>query len=199
MHLFLLQILIGGAAMAVEEPKFIVVSETEDYQVRSYPEILVAETTVAGTFEEVGSDGFKILADYIFGNNKSNVKVAMTAPVTQSPKGEKITMTAPVSQQKMPSGYLIQFTMPANYTFDTLPVPNDSRITIRLLPARKVAVYSYSGFWSESKFEDKLALFYQSLEKNGLKTKGVPIFARFNSPFMLWLFRRNEIWLELEQ
>jgi hypothetical protein len=91
----------------------------------------------------------------------------MTAPVGQvvEPVSENIAMTAPVTLAKNDSGYAIQFTMPKEFTLNTLPVPNDKRIEILEIPARKVAVYKYSGSWSEERYQDKLALFRAALER----------------------------------
>lgn len=186
-----------GSAVAIEEPKYTVESRTDHFEIRKYPKILVAQTLVDASFDDAGNKAFRILADYIFGNNKPNKKIAMTAPVSQTAASEKIAMTAPVAQTKDKAGFLVQFTMPANYTIDTLPQPNDPRVQIRELPAHSVAVYEYSGSWSESRYQEKLADFRRELKKAGVETTGEPVFARFNSPFRLWFLRRNEIWLEL--
>ncbi len=188
-----------GSAVAIEEPKYTVQSRTDHYEIRRYPNILVAQTLVDANFDDAGNKAFRILADYIFGNNKPNKKIAMTAPVSQTAASEKIAMTAPVTQTKKKTGFLIQFTMPANYTIENLPQPNDPSVEIRELPAHTVAVYEYSGSWSESRYLEKLADFRRELEKAGVRTSGEPIFARFNSPFRLWFLRRNEIWLEVSQ
>ena len=113
-----------------------------------------------------------------------------------SSKKEKIKMTAPVTQSKDSSGFLVQFTMPKPYTLDTLPIPNDSRVKLREMPAKRVAVFSYSGSWSESRYQEKLGEFKEALKTDSLHTVGEPTLARFNSPFQLWFLRRNEIWLE---
>jgi hypothetical protein len=183
--------------MAIEEPEFQVVSKTEDYEVRRYGAVLVAETKVDASFEDAGNKAFRILADYIFGGNKSKTKIAMTAPVSQTAASEKIAMTAPVSQSKTSGGFLVQFTMPKTYTMETLPTPNDARVELRSIPARTVAVFSYSGSWSEGRYQKKLAIFLEALKKNSVKTVGEPVLARFNSPFQLWFLRRNEIWVEI--
>ncbi len=195
--LFLSTFLYTGAAMAVEESKYTVETEAEHYEIRKYDATLVAEAKIEAGFEDAGSRAFRILADYIFGNNKAKKKLAMTAPVTQQPPSEKIAMTAPVSQVSTPGGFWVQFTMPAGFTLENIPEPNDPRVRLRMIPARRMAVYRYSGTWSESRYTEKLAEFRKELEKNGLKTTGEPIFARFNPPFIPWFLRRNEIWLEL--
>jgi hypothetical protein len=191
--------LMTGVAMAIEEPEYQVVSKTEDYEVRRYGPVLVAETKVDASFEDAGNKAFRILADFIFGENKSKTKIAMTAPVNQTAlaSSEKIAMTAPVNQSKTASGFVVQFTMPKTYTLETLPTPNDPRVEIRAVPARTVAVFSYSGSWSEERYQKKLAVFLEALKKNSVKTVGEPVLARFNSPFQLWFLRRNEIWFEI--
>lgn len=185
--------------MATEEPAYKVHATYEDFEVREYQAILIAQTIVKENFEEAGNAGFRILAKYIFGDNQSRTKIAMTAPVGQvvEPVSEKIEMTAPVTLAKNNTGYAIQFTMPKEYTLNTLPKPNDKRIEILEIPARKVAVYQYSGSWSEERYQEKLALFRAALDKSSVTVVGEPILARFNSPFMIWFLRRNEIWFNL--
>ncbi len=181
--------------MAIEEPKYTVQVKTESYEIRHYGPTLVAETQVQADFDRAGNEAFRILADFIFGNNTTQTKIAMTAPVSQ--QAEKIEMTAPVSMQQGPSGFVVQFTMPEKYTLETLPRPNDERVKIRELPARDVAVFTYSGSWSQKRYLKKLELFTAALTKDNLVAVGNPVFARFNSPFSLWFLRRNEIWLEV--
>lgn len=196
-YMVLSALLLVGSVMATEEPKYTVQSRNENYEIRQYPKVLVAQTLVETEFDDAGNRAFRILADFIFGNNRLNKKMEMTAPATQTATSEKIAMTAPVSQVKGPKGFVVQFTMPSGYTLNNLPEPNDPRVQIRELPARTVAVYRYSGSWSEARYNEKLGEFRKELEKAGIKTLGEPVFARFNSPLRLWFLRRNEIWLEL--
>lgn len=198
-YFFVFLFFLTETVMAIEEPSYDVISKTESYEIRQYGPVLVAETKVQADFEDAGNQAFRVLADYIFGANKSKTKIAMTAPVNQVAVSQKIEMTAPVTQIKAPSGYMVQFTMPKEFTMETLPVPNDPRVELRQVPPRKVAVYTYTGSWSESRYQDKLSEFHEALRKNGVTTKGEPVLARFNSPFRLWFLRRNEIWLEMAQ
>ena len=184
--------------MAIEEPKYTVSVKADGYEVRDYQPTLVAETLIDGSFDDAGNRAFKILAGYIFGGNTSQTEIEMTAPVVQG-KSEKIAMTAPVNLSKGPSGYWVQFTMPAKFNLQNLPKPNDARVLIREIPKRRVAVFSYSGSWSQARYNKKLAEFVSLLERDKVKTVGEPVFARFNSPFRVWFLRRNEIWLEVAQ
>jgi hypothetical protein len=189
--------LLSGVAMAIEEPQYDVESKRTHYEIRNYGPVLVAETKIETDFKNAGNRAFKILAGYIFGANQSKTKISMTAPVSQQAASEKIEMTAPVTQVKDSSGYIVQFTMPKKYTFDTLPVPDDPKVQLRQLPARKVAVFTYSGSWSESRYLEKLKIFKTDLKNDNVEITGEPILARYNSPFQLWFLRRNEIWIEV--
>jgi hypothetical protein len=193
----LLVMLSPGAVMAIEEPRYTVESKTASYEIRSYESVLIAETTIEASFDDAGNRAFRILADYIFGNNRSKTKLAMTAPVTQQTPSEKIAMTAPVSQVHTIGGFLVQFTMPVGFTQATLPEPNDSRVHLREIPAHRVAVKAYTGSWSEAHYQRKLAELRSALKRDGVRTTGEPVFARFNSPFQIWFLRRNEIWIEV--
>ena len=103
-------LLISGETMAIEEPSYTVLSQVEDFELRRYDEQLVAQTWVSGDQDTASRQGFKILADYIFGNNTApsgeSSKISMTAPVTMQSDNlngqasQKIAMTAPVSMQQ---------------------------------------------------------------------------------------------------
>lgn len=87
--------------MATEEPDYTVLSQEDDFELRRYDEQLVAQTWVTGDQKSASRVGFKVLADYIFGNNTApsgeSGKIAMTAPVTMQPD----TKTDSSDSQKM--------------------------------------------------------------------------------------------------
>ncbi len=183
-----------GGEMAYETPSYEVVETLGNIEIRQYAPYLVAETSVEGDLETAGNSGFRILASYIFGNNQGEQRIAMTAPVSQEQRaGSKISMTAPVTQERAGDRFTIQFMMPSKYTIETLPKPNDSRIEIRKVPARKFAVIRYSGTWSRKNYEKHLAQLQGTLAENGYKAIGEPIWARYDPPFKPWFLRRNEI------
>ena len=192
-------------AHAIEEPAFTVVQKNEVFEVRQYAPYLVAEVVVPGPASEAGSQGFSLLGGYIFGKNKGERKLEMTAPVTQTPNtqvpapdaGVKLEMTAPVTQTATPSGFLVQFVMPKGYTLTTLPEPLDARVKLREVPASRVAVIRFSGSWSQALYEEQLLVLRSALAAANLATRGEAVSSRYNSPFSLPFLRRNEIWLNL--
>lgn len=179
--------------MAIEEAPYIVAKASGTFELRDYEPHILAETLVEGTLEEAGNRAFRRLFKYISGANHSRSSISMTAPVSQEPSGEKITMTAPVSQQRSAGKWAVSFMMPAGSTMATLPVPDDSSITLRQVPARRVAAVRYSGTWSEKSYLDYKQRLEKWIRDNGFEINGEPVWARYNPPFTLWFLRRNEI------
>ena len=112
---------------AIEEAVYKVINADGKFEIRDYTTHILAETVVEGDFEEAGNKAFNVLFGYISGDNRSREKLAMTAPVSQEPKGEKIKMTAPVGQQRVQESWAVSFMMPASYTLETLPEPEDPK------------------------------------------------------------------------
>ena len=73
----------GPIVSNVEHPKYALIERSGDIEIRDYAPMIVAETEVTGERREAISKGFRIIADYIFGNNTAAQKMPMTAPVTQ--------------------------------------------------------------------------------------------------------------------
>lgn len=198
-QVLLLTTLGAGNAMAVEEAKYTVLLEDDKFELREYAPHIVAETRVTADFEDAGDLAFSRLFNYITGSNTSSQDIAMTAPVGQEAAGEKIDMTAPVGQHNDDGRWAVSFMMPASYTMETLPQPNDSTVKLRQVPVHYVATIRYSGFWSEKGYRKNLAKLESWIEGRGLKVTGEPVWARYNAPFVPWFMRRNEVLMPIEQ
>ena len=192
-------IIIGATnTMAIEEAKYTLLKKDGKFEIRDYAPHILAETVVDGDIEQAGSKAFKRLFRYISGGNRSQQKVAMTAPVSQQPRGEKIEMTAPVGQRSVGGQWVVSFMMPASYTLDTLPQPDNPKISLRLVPAHRMAVVRYSGFWSEKKYLRYRKKLMAWVDKQELTAVGNPVWARYNPPFTPWFLRRNEILIPVD-
>ena len=192
-------IIIGAIdAMAIEEATYKVVKKDNKFEIRDYVPHILAETVVEGDFEEAGNKAFNVLFGYISGDNRSREKLAMTAPVSQEPKGEKIKMTAPVGQQRVQESWAVSFMMPASYTLETLPEPEDPKVTLRQVPARRIAAVRYSGFWNEKGYLRYKLELESWISEKGYTIVGDPIWARYNAPFTPWFLRRNEILIPVD-
>ena len=87
--------------------------------------------------------------------------------------------------------------MPKQYSKQNAPEPNDERVKIIELPEEYFAVISYSGFASDSNFEDNHKKLKAALDKDGIVIKAA-IKATYNSPFTPSFLRRNEAMYLLE-
>jgi effector-binding domain-containing protein len=187
-------ILVGARnTMATEEAKYTVVKKDDSFEIRDYAPHVLAEIIVEGELENAGSKAFNSLFRYISGDNHSHNKVAMTAPVSQQPVSQKINMTAPVGQQRVDDKWAVSFMMPDSYTLETLPVPDNSNVTLRQVPARRIAAVRYSGFWSEKSYLQYKSQLETWINKNKLLIVGDAVWARYDAPFTPWFLRRNEI------
>lgn len=184
--------------MAIEEPAFRVVEQQGAFELREYAPYLVAETAVDADFMQAGNVAFGRLFRYISGANVPQRKLAMTAPVTQAP-GEKISMTAPVQQVAEGRRYRVGFIVPSQYTLSTVPQPSDPRVTIREVPSGLVAIWRYSGRWTEANFREHEASLRKAISQRGLITAGESQIARYNSPFALPMLRRNEVMIPVRK
>lgn len=188
--------MITSMAHAIEEPAYKVVRTLdEQVELRRYAPYVVAEVVLDTRSAEAGNQAFPILAGYIFGKNKGQRKLEMTAPVTQSAEPVKLAMTAPVTQAAAEGGMRVQFVLPREVTLATAPEPLDPRVQLREEPAVVRAVIRYSGTWSQANYDEHLARLRATLAAAGLTPEGEPVLARYNPPITPWFLRRNEIWL----
>lgn len=192
-------IIIGAEeTMAIEEAKYEVIRKEREFEIRDYAAHVLAETVVEENMENAGNKAFSVLFRYISGGNQPRAKVAMTAPVSQQSLGEKIRMTAPVGQQRVKEGWIVSFMMPSSYTLETLPQPEDPKVMLRQVPARRMAAVRYSGFWSEKRYLQHKRKLESWIHKTGFSIAGDPVWARYNPPFTLWVLRRNEILIPVD-
>lgn len=206
MYLFLRRALIliaftfTGAVMATEEPKYTVLEKEPPFEIRVYAPMIVAEVQVEGDLDGASSQGFRLIASYIFGQNQVSEKIAMTTPVTvvdQSVKSAKIAMTAPVGIESNAGKWMVSFVMPAEYTMETIPKPMNPQVQLRQIPAVKKAVINFSGFYNDQKVAEKTLELEQWIKSKNLQSAGAPNFARYNPPWTLPFMRRNEVMINL--
>ncbi len=197
-------------AMAIEEPKYEVIVSDAQFEVRHYAPVLIAETIVEGDMDAASSKGFRLIADFIFGNNQQadsdkKAKIAMTAPVTVEPQSSKIAMTAPVtvepqaaeSNMKTAKTWRINFVMPSQYTLANIPKPKNNAVSLREVPSKYFIVHKYSGFNTVSRVQNKTDETVEWAIKRSYKMIGTPQLSRYDPPWTLPMFRRNEIMIEI--
>ena len=191
-------VLAGPVMSDVEKPDYKVIQSEQNIEIRQYEPMIIAEVEVDGKREDAIRDGFRLLADYIFGNNTVQQVISMTAPVQQK-ENQKIAMTAPVQQQSMGKSWRMSFVMPSKYKLDSLPVPNNNLVRLKEILTKKFVVIEFSGTNSNenvTKHENQLMNY---IEANQINIIGSPKYAFYNAPWTLPFLRRNEVMIEIKQ
>ena len=181
---FLALIISGFSHMAnsIEEPLYEVVMETGDVEIRRYEPAIQAITVLPG--KSSSSAGFRRLAGFIFGGNEREQEISMTAPVQ-----ETLGVATPT----------MAFTLPAQYSMEELPAPLDSQVTLQNVPARTIAVVSFSGWATEARIAKHESQLREALKLNAIETLGNSSLNQYNPPWTLPFLRRNEIMIEVRQ
>ena len=190
-------IFVGPVMSNVELPKYEVLSSTDNIEIRNYAPMLIAEVSVTGERKKALSDGFRILADYIFGNNTSDNKIQMTTPVQQE-SSTKIAMTAPVQQQQFDNSWSVSFIMPSEYSIDSLPKPNNPAIKIKRIPSKQFVVIRFAGSNTSINIDEHESKLRDYTRASNIEVLGTAKYAFYNPPWTLPFMRRNEVMLEIK-
>ncbi len=185
-----------GVRSGTEQASYSVVARLDDNtEVRRYPPRLVAETSVMAPDERSGrNEAFRVLFDYISGANRSQKKVAMTAPVETADAPEKIAMTVPVETKAQAAGpYVMRFFLPADYTPETAPEPTNPDVRIVEIPERTMAVLSFSGSRGSDSVKHHASELDRVLEESSWRAAGEPTTLFYDPPWTIPFLRRNEV------
>lgn len=196
-----LVILIGAAMWGpvmsnVEQAQYTVFESDGSIEIRDYAPQIIAQTNVSGERKEAINKGFRVIADYIFGNNISLQKVAMTAPVMQK-KIQKIDMTAPVMQAGSGDNWNVAFVMPDEYTMEALPKPNNDLVKLIEISSKRFAVIRFSGLAKDKTLQDRTRELISYIESHDLNAISAATYAFYNPPWTLPFMRRNEVMIEV--
>jgi DNA gyrase inhibitor GyrI len=176
----------GPIVSNVEQPKYQVVESSGNIEIRDYAPMIVGEVDVTGGRRDAIGKGFRIIADYIFGNNTTAQKLPMTAPVTQQ-DSEKIAMTAPVTQQGDGNTWKVRFIMPSSYTMETLPKPHNAAVKLKEIAAKRYAVIRFSGMAGEDSLKRRTKELSEWVDAKNLAPESDPVYACYNPPWSLTL------------
>lgn len=179
--LLMSQLFMAYRTARVESPRYEIVKSFENFEIRNYDAMVLAQTQMNSSgYEESSSMGFKTIANYIFGGNKDNQKIAMTSPVIME-TGESAKMS---------------FVMPREYSFENLPEPNSESVELIQMQPKTYAVLEFTGFANDKKIEKHSKRLLQFLKSERLTRVGNMKFLGYNPPWQV-LGRKNEVAVEV--
>ena len=187
---------VGPIMSQVETPNYEVLESRENIEFRRYPEMTIANVIVDGNRDEAIGAGFRLLADYIFGNNASRQEIAMTAPVMQQLDSDifDLSQTQPLTA----SSWRVNFVMPTQYQITTLPQPMNDKVTLSIQSQAVYAVIRFSGKASAELLQHNTRQLLDNLASKSVVVKSSPIYAFYNPPWTLPMMRRNEVMVEVD-
>jgi len=176
------QLVVSMTTSDIETPKYKVLKKYPRFELRQYESMMLATTNLGpASYDEKASEGFRTVASYIFGKNKSNEKIAMTAPVIYH--ADSIST--------------LSFVVPRSKTEESMPVPIDSNLTFVVQAPKLLAVLDFGGFINDEKLAARMAELKKAVLKEGFQIKGKGYFFGYNPPWQL-IGRKNEVAFELE-
>ncbi|MCY7411468.1 MAG: heme-binding protein [Salinibacterium sp.] len=181
-----------------EKQPYDVIRVEDGFELRRYPEHVVAETEVSADFEDAGNRAFRYLFGYISGENTAQRSIDMTAPVVQA-VSRRVAMTAPVTQTASGGSYTVAFVLPSSLDEASAPLPARSEVSLRTVPARLAAAVRFTGRWSKPAYEKHRSELLSAITAAGLTAVGEPWFARFDPPLTPWFLRHNEVVTEVAE
>jgi len=164
-----------------ETQKYEVLYTKENFEIRFYPEAILATVEMNGSYDDSRNGGFRVLAGYIFGNNKDNSKIAMTSPVRMS-GDEKLNE--------------MSFVLPSDMEFEKLPVPNDNKVKLHQSKPMYAASIRFGGYANESEIAEYKEKLTEILKQLKLQHNNQFNYLGYNPPYQM-VNRRNEVQVEL--
>ena len=176
------QLVVSMTTSDIETPKYKVLKKYPRFELRQYESMMLATTNLGiASYDDKASEGFRTIASYIFGKNKSNEKIAMTAPVIYH--ADSIST--------------LSFVVPRSKSEESMPVPIDSNLTFVVQAPKLLAVLDFGGFINNEKLAARMAELKKAVLKEGFQIKGQGYYFGYNPPWQL-IGRKNEVAFELE-
>ena len=168
---------------AYESAPYTTIKTDGAFEIRDYPEIVVAIATMKNGGGNQNS-GFMSLFRYISGKNEADQKIAMTTPVFSKTGGDLQEMS---------------FVLPEKVAKVGAPKANNSNIAVSKRQAGRFAVYRYSGRWTESRDKKARQTLAKWAKEQSLNLTSVMEKASYDPPFTPPFMRRNEILVRIDE
>ena len=180
--LILSQFFMAYQSSKIETPRYTLIKSYDGFELRQYGSMNLAQTVMtSSSYETSSSTGFRTVANYIFGGNDENKKIAMTSPVIMD-MGDETKMS---------------FVMPKEHSMSSLPEPNSDRVKILTVSPKKYAVLTFPGYANNKKLKKYSERLLKRVKAEGLETTGNIQFLGYNPPWQV-IGRKNEVAIEVK-
>jgi hypothetical protein len=168
---------------AYESAEYTVVEAESPFEVREYPDLMMATTSMPPlTKEEDGS--FMRLFGYISGDNSDKQKIAMTTPVFME------------SNSQAEPGQM-GFVLPKGVAERHVPEPSGQNVKLRKRDGGRFAVIVFSGQINASAIAAAESRLREWMKERGFKGEARAELAGYDPPWTPGPLRRNEVLIRL--
>tara|TARA_Y100000590_G_scaffold409114_1_gene500919 strand:+ start:770 stop:1291 length:522 start_codon:yes stop_codon:yes gene_type:complete len=164
-----------------KEPEYALLNKEGNIEIRQYDEYIVAKASVESIYKD-DNNMFRTLASYIFGGNKENKSIPMTAPVT--------------TYEDTDSYNMIFYMLDAN-DINEMPKPNGQDISFEKFNPGKCVVISFSWFTTDNRIKSYTRKLKKYISNNNLEQKSSFMVNRYDPPWRLPFMRRNEVLVQI--
>jgi len=164
-----------------QRQEFRVLRTYADFELREYQPCVIAEVKITANYSVAGSAAFGSLFRYISKGNKSEQKIAMTAPVIAAQHADKS------------DEWFVSFVMPSGSKFGHLPHPNDPQVVLRELDTETCIATSFRGRATTELSEKKIKELRAAAAKENIALSSETRICRFDPPFKPGFLQYNEI------
>jgi hypothetical protein len=203
----LVLILLSGCSMFVKSgveiaPYRVIKSNNhQKIDLRHYEKIVLVSVPMDG-MDSGRKSAFSKLFGYISGKNTASSKISMTAPLllvnADKNAGVEIPMTAPVFIEDASDKAEMSFVLPATYTLDSTPTPQDPDEKLDEIKDYTVAAIIFSGLLSADNIAKQRTMLEAWIQGNEYKITGAYKAAGYDPPFTIPALRRNEVLIPVE-
>jgi len=169
---------------AYESAEYVVLKSDGAFELREYPDLMLATTDATSRQGNGGS--FGRLFKYISGGNEDQKKIAMTTPVFME------------DESTAASGKM-SFVVPKKVADGNIPHPTDQRVRLTQRSGGLFAVIRFAGRENQSMLDDQQRKLEDWIRNEGYERIGEPEFAGYDPPWTLGPLRRNEILIRIRQ
>lgn len=171
--------LVSTSRAATETPVYSVIRKDGKVEIRDYPALTVAMTSMEG--DEM-NQSFGQLFRFITGGNASGEKISMTSPVLIDTAKQKKTM---------------RFIMPQKAVDKGVPKPVGDRVVLEKMKAARFAVLRFDGARTADNETAAIEKLESWLKAENIEATGTPIFAYYDPPWTPVFLRRNEVMIPI--
>ena len=162
-----------------EEIEYNLIKKDGKIEIRKLEPVIQATVKIDAERQVAANQAFRLLFQYISGENETNQKIPMTSPVSQK--------TTP--DQK----WIISFYLPKSFSLSNTPFPTNSSVKIKKVESHKIAVIRFSGSSNQKNLDKHSKILLDYLKKGSVDHDPTPIYSFYNPPFIPPFLRRNEV------